>query len=63
MEKLVRATVEVVGRDNLVARWVMLRIAYVMAAAPEAVAIAPVPPSIAAMRFSNTSVVGFMRRV
>ena len=34
-----------------------------MAAMPDATPRAPVPPSSAAMRFSNTSVVGFISRV
>ena len=37
-------------------------IAYVTAAAPEAVANAATPPSRAAILFSNTSSVGFVRR-
>jgi hypothetical protein len=37
--------------------------AKVIAAAPEETASAPVPPSIAAIRCSKTSVVGFMMRV
>lgn len=40
-----------------------LSTAYVMAAAPEDVARAPMPPSSAATRSSSTEVVGFIRRV
>jgi hypothetical protein len=41
---------------------VMVRIAAVMAACPEAKANPPTPPSSAARRFSSTSVVGFISR-
>ncbi|MNP70280.1 hypothetical protein D3C76_1664970 [compost metagenome] len=41
----------------------IFRMEYVMAADPEAVANAPTPPSRAATRCSNTSVVGFINRV
>ena len=41
----------------------MLRMLNVTAEEPEAKASAPTPPSSAATRFSNTSVVGFMMRV
>jgi hypothetical protein len=41
----------------------MVWIAAVMAAMPEAMASAAMPPSIAATRFSSTSCVGFMMRV
>ncbi len=42
---------------------VMVWIAAVIAAMPEAIASAPIPPSIAATRFSSTSWVGFIMRV
>ncbi len=42
---------------------VMLRIASVSAACPDARPRAPTPPSRAATRSSNTPVVGFMIRV
>ncbi len=42
---------------------VMLRIASVSAAWPDASPSAPTPPSSAATRSSNTPVVGFMIRV
>ena len=38
-------------------------IAYVIAAEPDATAIAPAPPSKAATRLSNTSCVGLPKRV
>ena len=41
----------------------MFWIAYVIAADPDAVARAAGAPSSAAIRFSNTSEVGFIRRV
>ena len=42
--------------------WASAWIVAVIAAAPEAKASAAVPPSSAAMRFSKTSCVGFIRR-
>ena len=42
---------------------VMVWIASVIAAMPDARASAAMPPSIAATRFSSTSCVGFMMRV
>ena len=41
----------------------IFKIAYVMAAEPEAVATAPTPPSSKARRSSKTAVVGFVIRV
>ncbi len=41
----------------------MLRMLKVIAAGPELKARPPTPPSSAATRFSNTSVVGFIMRV
>ncbi len=62
VQQLVGAAIEIIGRYDLLSCLVILRSASVAAAWPEATASAPVPPSIAAMRRSNTSVVGFMIR-
>ena len=63
VEELVRPAVEVVGRDDLVAHLRDGQQRQRGRRLPDETASAPVPPSIAAMRCSNTSVVGFMIRV
>ena len=63
LEQVVRAAIQRLGGDQVVPRARQIENGERLAAWPLASASAATPPSSSAIRFSNTSLVGFMIRV